>query len=258
MIILFGSYSTGKWVEDRYIEEGTTYEYTSDIDILVVTRKEKSAQNEWRWCSIEDKIRARKWLTDTHIIAHGIHLFNEKIRENYYFFTDILQEGTLLYDSGHYQLDTPQPLSPQKRKKKAQNYFEHWSETARISYESFEFNFHKEYYNKAAFELHQVTESYYTTFLLVFTDYIPKTHDIKKLGNLASKIKAEMATAFPCSTEEEERLFKLLRKAYNDARYDKNYVITQEELEYLAERVKVLAALTKELCEAEIAKYSTV
>ena len=255
MIILFGSYSTGKWVEDRYIEEGTTYEYTSDIDILVVTRKEKSAQNEWRWCSIEDKIRARKWLTDTHIIAHGIHLFNEKIRENYYFFTDILQEGTLLYDSGHYQLDTPQPLSPQKRKKKAQNYFEDWFETGNRFYEYFRFGLHKAWYPEAAFNLHQATESYYVTFLLVFTDYRPKTHDIKKLGNLASKIKAEMATALPHSTEEEKRLFKLLRKAYVSARYDKNYVITQEELEYLAGRVKVLEALTKELCEAEITKY---
>ena len=34
-----------------------------------------------------------------------------------------------------------------------------------------------------------------------------------------------------------------------------NYVITKEELDYLAGRVKVLEALTKELCEAEIAKY---
>ena len=88
MIILFGSYSTGKWVEDRYVKEGTTYEYESDVDILGVTRKEKSAQNDWRWCSIEDKIRERKWLTDTHIIAHGIGLFNEKIKENYYFFKE--------------------------------------------------------------------------------------------------------------------------------------------------------------------------
>ena len=255
MIILFGSHSTGKWVEDLYVEEGTTYEYMSDIDILVVTRKEKSAQNEWRWCSIEDKIRARKWLTDTHIIAHGINLFNEKIRDNYYFFVDILKEGTMLYNSSNYQLATPQPLSPKKRRKKAQNYFEYWSEKAKISYESFEFNFHKEYYNFAAFLLHQATECYYMTFLLVFTDYKPKLHDIKKLGKLASKIKAEMATVFPCSTEEEKRLFKLLRKAYVDSRYDKNYVITQEELEYLAGSVKVLETLTKELCEAEIKRY---
>ncbi|MCG8339846.1 MAG: hypothetical protein MI674_01015 [Cytophagales bacterium] len=78
---------------------------------------------------------------------------------------------------------------------------------------------------------------------------------MEKLGKLASKIKAEMATALPHSTEEEKRLFKLLRKAYVSARYDKNYVITQEELEYLAGSVKVLEALTKELCEAEIKRY---
>ncbi|MCG8340666.1 MAG: hypothetical protein MI674_05365 [Cytophagales bacterium] len=56
--------------------------------ILANAPAEKSAQNDWRWCSIEDKIRERKWLTDTHIIAHGIGLFNEKIKENYYFFKE--------------------------------------------------------------------------------------------------------------------------------------------------------------------------
>ena len=52
-------------------------------------------------------------------------------------------------------------------------------------------------------------------------------------------------------------LFTLLQKAYIDSRYDMDYVITQEELESLAGRVKVLAALTKELCEAEIARYDS-
>ena len=38
-IILFGSYSRGDWVEDTYKENGTTVEYKSDYDILVVTAK---------------------------------------------------------------------------------------------------------------------------------------------------------------------------------------------------------------------------
>ncbi|MCG8340571.1 MAG: HEPN domain-containing protein, partial [Cytophagales bacterium] len=184
MIILFGSYSTGKWVEDCYVEEGVTYEYESDVDILVVTRKEKSAEKDWRWSSIEDKIRERKRLTDTHIIAHGIGLFNEKIKENYYFFTDILKEGTMLYNSGNYQLATPQPLSPAKRKKKAQDYFDVWFESANTFFELYEYCLKREQYNEAAFLLHQAAERYYVTFLLVFTDYKPKTHDIKKLGHL--------------------------------------------------------------------------
>jgi len=35
-VILFGSHATGKWVEDEYIDKGTTYTYISDYDILVV------------------------------------------------------------------------------------------------------------------------------------------------------------------------------------------------------------------------------
>lgn len=38
MIILFGSYARGKYVEDRYISQGITYEYISDYDFLVVTK----------------------------------------------------------------------------------------------------------------------------------------------------------------------------------------------------------------------------
>lgn len=259
MIILFGSYSTDRWVEDLYLEEGTTYEYASDFDIFVVTKKERSAEKDWRWVNIENKIRERKNLTDTHIIAHGIGLFNEKIRDNYYFFVEILEQGTMLYDSGNYKLATPQPLSPKKRKKKAEDYFEDWFESANDSFKVFNFCFKEQKYNEAAFNLHQATERFYTTFLLVFTDYKPKLHDIKKLGNLAIKIKGEMAIVFPRSTEEEKRLFKLLQKAYIYARYrKKSYVITRGELAYLAERVKILERLTQELCEAEIARFSNL
>ena len=86
----------------------------------------------------------------------------------------------------------------------------------------------------------------------MFTDYRPKLHDIEKLGEQASQIKGEMRAVFPQSTEEEKRLFTLLQKAYVSARYKRGYVITKEELTYLAERVKVLGALVEKLCKAQI------
>jgi hypothetical protein len=43
MIILFGSYARGGWVEDVYGEDGVIYEYRSDFDILVVTEDKASA-----------------------------------------------------------------------------------------------------------------------------------------------------------------------------------------------------------------------
>ena len=53
-------------------------------------------------------------------------------------------------------------------------------------------------------------------------------------------------------SEEEKRRFELLRKAYVDARYNKNYVITSDELTWLADRVKYLQEVTKEICQNKI------
>jgi uncharacterized protein len=40
MIILFGSFARGDWVDDSYTENGTLYQYKSDYDILVVVDAE--------------------------------------------------------------------------------------------------------------------------------------------------------------------------------------------------------------------------
>jgi uncharacterized protein len=52
--------------------------------------------------------------------------------------------------------------------------------------------------------------------------------------------------------EEEKELFKLLKRAYIDARYKREYSINMSELNYLGERVYVLGKMTKEICEEEI------
>lgn len=46
MVILFGSYARGSWVEDRYVENGTIYEYRSDYDVLVVLTHEDLKQSK--------------------------------------------------------------------------------------------------------------------------------------------------------------------------------------------------------------------
>ena len=105
---------------------------------------------------------------------------------------------------------------------------------------------------QVARSVHSNTECYYVAFLLVFTDYRPKTHDLEELDGMVSKIDETLKKVFPCQGEEEKRLFQLLRKAYVDARYKKDYVITAEELKYLAERIQLLRELTEELCKEEI------
>ena len=86
------------------------------------------------------------------------------------------------------------------------------------------------------------------------TDYKPKTHDLGALRKRGIMISEALREVFPLGTKEEERLFTLLRKAYVDARYNQDYKITAEELQYLSRRVMVLQELIEQLCEAEIAR----
>jgi predicted transcriptional regulator len=44
------------------------------------------------------------------------------------------------------------------------------------------------------------------------------------------------------------RSVELLKKAYIEARYSEQYEITEDELQWLAERVTVLTTLTARLC----------
>ncbi len=75
----------------------------------------------------------------------------------------------------------------------------------------------------------------------------------KPLGSL----KANLLELFQRKrTEEEQRVFELLRRAYTDARYDKNYFITPGELKYLQERVELLRTLVQQLGQAEIDMFA--
>ena len=161
----------------------------------------------------------------------------------------------MLYDSKRYKLEKAQKLSPEERKQIAQEDFKYWFKSAREFLTSFEDAFKRRLYNNAAFYLHQATERFYTATLLVFTHYKPKEHDIKTLGKQVSNLDPRFLPVFPRKTPEERRLFELLRKAYIDARYNRNYKITKKELEYLAERVMKLQQLTKEICKERIESY---
>jgi predicted nucleotidyltransferase/HEPN domain-containing protein len=253
MIILFGSYARGDWVED-YQEK---YEYVSDFDILIVTKDKNSAKQVKKSRELEEELMANEEITRTSVIYHSIGFVNDKIERNYYFFVDILKEGIMLFDTGKFSLSEPKELNPAQRVEKSTEEFEHWFKSATHFFEGYEF-FHSkgvqdaDYYRKAAFELHQATERYYAAILLVFTDYKPRIHDIEILGNQVIKQHAEFATVFPMTTEEEKRLFVLLKKAYIDARYNRNYKIEKSELEYLGNRVALLRDMTERICRERI------
>jgi uncharacterized protein len=253
LIILFGSYARGNWVEELH-DDGFHYKYQSDFDIFVVTEKEhlanKIESDDQLWNFLNRRIK-----TPVTIIAHDIEFLNRRLRKGQYFFSDIKKEGICLYNSDRFKLAEERELTPKEYKSLAENDFNYYLTKAKNFKSGFEFYFEKTYFNEAAFLLHQTTESLYSAILLVLTRYKPNTHDLKKLGKRAASIEPKFLKAFPQGTEEEKRLFELLRKAYVSARYNKNYKITPEELTWLSGRVEVLRNMTEEICKNKIESF---
>jgi HEPN domain-containing protein/predicted nucleotidyltransferase len=254
MIILFGSYARGDWVEE-YGPDKYHFKYQSDFDIYVLVKNRKLARKLSRWKKLRDILR-REISTPIQLLADNIGYFNHCLQAGQYFYTDIKNEGILLYDSKQFPLDEARKLSIEERRKRAEKNFKNWYKGANSFWDSFQNAFTKQDYVHAAFQLHQAAEELYATILLVFTDYKPKIHDLEELGKRASSQDPIFLTVFPRTSEEEQRRFELLLKAYLDARYNKeNYAITKEELEWLAEQVKKLQVLTEEACKKKIESF---
>lgn len=255
MIILFGSFARGDWVEDKYQEDHITYEYKSDFDLLLIFNNEGQANSVTLKQKLEKRIRRAGVNTRISLILHTINFVNKKISKRNYFFADIKKEGIMLYDSKNHKLARRRKLNNKERQKYAQEDFKHWFESATEFLETFRFDFGRGKLNKAAFELHQATERYYHALILVFTGYKPKTHDLENLGRQARNFNPEFNKVFPKCSKEEKRLFELLQKAYVDARYKRDYAIEKEELEYLGQRVEILKDLTEKICSQKIEEF---
>lgn len=255
MIILFGSYARGDWVEDVTVEGNTTYEYSSDFDILVIVKSKSLADNLDLWYSLEDEAGKHPVQTPVKIIAHEIDFVNRRLESGQYFFSDIKKDGIILYDSKNCQLAEAKKLSPKERLGQAKADFKQWFTSANEFCANYEFNLEKKWYKKAAFMLHQAAECYYGAALLVHTNYKPKTHDLDTLRRLAANHDPAFFTVFPLRTKQERDRFDLLRQAYVGARYHKAYKITPQQLKYLSRCIELLRDQTETSCEAKMKSF---
>jgi predicted nucleotidyltransferase/HEPN domain-containing protein len=256
MIILFGSYARGNFVEDRYISKGITYEYISDYDFLVVTKN-----NPEKTYVQESKIAAKadKFEPSVNLEIHDIDFINKGLEWGEYFWVDIVKEGILLYDKGTVTFAEPSILTPVEQKEKAIRYFETWFPQGSVFLKGAKFYKSEGHLNAATFELHQATESIFYATLLVFTDYKPKTHNLWKLRKKAKPYSTELFHVFRAETDEqEEHLFELLKQGYIDARYREDFTITESELTTLIERVSLMIPVVEKICKEKLTSFDNL
>lgn len=253
-IILFGSFARGGWVDDKRM--GPYYQ--GDFDILVAVR-DKTSHSTPKGFRAEDIILEDDVVERTvEIIVERIGDLNDYIRKGHYFFTDIREEGVLLYDSEKHReirLAEKGPISLADRYELATEYFEENYTRAKDFIDYFSFGLGKNKYKSAAFMLHQATEHAYHAYLLVHTLYTPKTHSLRKLRKRVLPLAPDLEEVWHPDRKPYRRYFDLLHRAYVEGRYSAKYKITKAELEWLQVRVRLLHERIERKCLTRLAGY---
>ncbi|RHJ92098.1 HEPN domain-containing protein [Parabacteroides bouchesdurhonensis] len=259
-IILYGSYA-----RDNYVKRGIRVEdggiptvKISDYDILVITSGINSKKAETVLDNVEDIFFAGKDFdrdTPVQFINDDIKILNKYIGEGRYFYTQIKEEGIILYNSGKYKLARRRKLNFDEIKEQAQEYFDEKFQGANEFFHGAKLFYNETYYKKSSFLLHQACENYYYAIRLTFTLRNNKQHNLSKLSGSVKRYSEDLKMVFPQDTPEEKRLFTLLKAAYVDARYNPHFVVTKEDIDALIPKVELLRDITERICIEKIKEY---
>jgi uncharacterized protein len=250
-IILFGSYARGGWVEDR------ASGYSSDYDLLVVVNNPRFTDVPDYWSEAEAKFLHFQLLnshirTPVNFIVHDLADVNDQLARGRPFFSDIHRDGIVLYDVPGHLWAEPRPLDPEVIWEEAMDHYCQWLPLIWHAIKLAEASIENDVLRDAAFMLHQAAERAYHCILLVLTLYSPKSHWLPLLRSQAEGLDARLRSVWPRDTKLARQSFNQLRRAYVEARYSRQYTITDEQVAFLLERVKMLQELAVEICEERL------
>jgi HEPN domain-containing protein/predicted nucleotidyltransferase len=248
-VILYGSHARGDWVDDP------AGGYISDLDILVLVGSPALAANEALWADCDDRAREVAGDTPVSLIVHTVDDVRQQLERGSSFFRDVMTEGVALYDAGRIAITIPD-VTPAMHHALAREAMTHYFERAAQLYRSFERNLAHGSFAIAAFELHQVAETLCKTVLVVFTAYLPKTHDLDELGRRCTRACPNLGPLVPQDAPHRKRLAGLLCAAYVDARYSFAFEVSREDLEVLARYVSAFRARAERACQEHLAELA--
>lgn len=250
-LMLYGSYARGDWVDDP------VGGYKSDYDILIVVNDENLTDFEL-WSAADDRLMRDYTINQAltapvNFIVHSLTDVNNQLERGRPFFIDIVEQGVALYEAEGTPFAQPRLLPPEEALAEAKKHCEEWFASAEAYAKGAEYYRSIDRPKEAAFNLHQATERFYHCTLLVLTLYRPKSHRLNFQRSQAELAAPDLVEAWPRGDRFARRCFELLRQAYVNARYSPHYVIADEELRWLGERVAILRDLVRAVCERRLA-----
>ncbi|MDI7774042.1 nucleotidyltransferase and HEPN domain-containing protein [Asticcacaulis sp. EMRT-3] len=250
-VILFGSYARGDWVEDRLSG------YRSDYDLLIVVNSHQFTDLHEYWGKADEHFIREVTVTQhiktpVNFIVHDLADVNDQLAKGRPFFTDIARDGIMLYEAPGHPLIKPKPLTAAEIKAEAQANFDQWFPDA-VEFQNIAgYCIERNNLKLAAFNLHQAAERLYHCLLLVLTLYSPKSHRITLLRSQAEALDDRLKAVWPNDTKLHRQAFDRLRRAYVEARYSAEYAVSEDELEWLNERITILRDIVQAVCRERL------
>jgi len=247
-IIIFWDYiKNNKNIINLVREWDTLVEYKTIIQILVITRKPAQEKNMTLSREIMSKIKNIKEIKSAvNIIIQDIYSFNDWIEQKMYFYLNILNEWIMLYNSGRFKLKQAKSIWIEEIKQIQKDDFGHMYEIACEFIKDYKNAYNRASYKLSLFYLHQSVEFLLTCYLLVKVWYKPKTHDIDILYTKIKEQTKEFNYWFDLKNE--NYYFEILRWAYINSRYNKDYVVNRQDILFLEIKVLSLRELVRKEC----------
>jgi uncharacterized protein len=101
--------------------------------------------------------------------------------------------------------------------------------------------------NLAVFMLHQSAEHALKTILRLHMRYVLEIHMIDYLLKSAASYSVQLRNAFKPSDPVDQKLLRILDKAYLDARYSYDFQVCDDELSMLTDRIKCIHAALEDI-----------
>jgi uncharacterized protein len=247
-LYLLGSISGSHHASHVFLPATTGYAYPVQYDLLLVLPPGDQRGID----EIQDMVDARCRPSVVSCIVFSICQFNELLLAGHTFCCKAASSGKLIYAAGNTPLAAPGLTDASAILLQAQQAFAKWHGIAEEFLAGATLFCSRRQYKMAAFMLHQAAERNYVALLLVMTGYRAGTHNLDKLARYVRSFSPELHHIFPRDNEKEERLFRLLQKAYIHTRYKDDYEITEKELKVIMERVNRLSAIVSRICQLKI------
>jgi HEPN domain-containing protein len=156
-----------------------------------------------------------------------------RLEEGHIFYTASCLPEKLVYDNGLSPALPTNPINTEKLKAEATKYFGAGMKRASAFLNAAQYHQLRGENELCAFMLHQVSELSLRAFLRAMTGQDIRTHEIAVLLKHTNRFAPAIAMIIQESGEQEDQNLHLLEKAYKNARYSDDFILSAQEVQML-------------------------